>query len=152
MARWVYHIHSFIENDCHHRPRNSLATQELAELRASLIANSKGKWEITRNMMRASYTHSVSKTRFLIQPWNEVLILSIGVLLSAGRPPTYRLAISIVLPSAEGPNFISTGLPSSSCMVITLPDQKRKTNFLSTTNSSIFIRNSSKLSWNNSFP
>jgi hypothetical protein len=38
----------------------------------------------------------------------------------------YRLDMSIVFPSVNGPNFISTGLFSSTCMVITLPHQRRK--------------------------
>lgn len=70
------------------------------------------------------------KIRFLIQPWNDFLILSTDVPSPSGIPPTYRLDTFIALLSAEGTNFISTGFVSSIWTVITLKGQRRKEKLL----------------------
>ena len=129
MARSVYHINPSTGRDYHYRPRKF--TYYRRTCRTQDISSSKLRRQLRKRkcMTRTSHTYSESKTKFLIQPWKEVLILSIGVPLSIGSPPTYKLAMSIVLPSANGPNFISTGLLSSICMVMTLPDEKRKRTF-----------------------
>lgn len=70
----------------------------------------------------SSYTYSMSKIRFLIQPWNDLLIWSTAAPSPSGTPPMYRLDTLIVMLSAKGPKFISTGFVSSSWTVIILKD------------------------------
>lgn len=72
------------------------------------------------------YTYSKLKIRSLIQPWNDLLVVSSDVPSPSGIPPMYRLDIFIVLLSTNGPNFISTGLFSSNWTVIILKVQQRK--------------------------
>lgn len=122
------HINPSTERDYHYRPRKFTCYRRTCRTQ-DISSKLRRQLRKCKYMTRTSHTYSESKTKFLIQPWKEVLILSIGVPLSIGSPPMYKLAMSIVLPSANGPNFISTGLLSSICMVMTLSDEKRKRTF-----------------------
>lgn len=61
-----------------------------------------------------------------MQPWNEPLILSAAGPSPRGVPPTYSLDTFIVLLSADGPNFISTGVVSSNWTERILKGKRRK--------------------------
>ena len=95
-----------------------------------------------------SHTYSMLKTRFRIQPWNELLILSMGVPSPSGMPPTYRLDTFIVLLSADGPNFISTGVVSSTWTVTTLKENIKVFKYNETSLSILF----QQVLTNKSFP